>query len=93
MRAPCCPRLQLLPPDLLATATAPPTLRYHQPPPAYPPIQGEGAKARGETHNLFSHFLDLRLPSETAGSPQPYPDESLYGVVLEGTDELLANKW
>lgn len=82
-----------MPPDPLTTATSPPTLRYHAPPPTYPALLGDAAKARGETNNLFSHFLDMRLPPETVGSPQPYPDEGLYGIVLGGPEELLGREW
>ena len=85
---PCFRPTQLLPPDPLATATSPPTLRYHAPPPTYPALLVEAARARGKTNNLFSHFLDMRLPAETAGSPQPYPDEGLYGAVFGGPDAL-----
>ncbi|GAA5890913.1 hypothetical protein JCM8208_003095 [Rhodotorula glutinis] len=68
---------------------------YLQPVPPYPPICGTAAAARGETHNLWTRFLDVRLPREreSGSSAGSADDESRYGRVLEGTDELLEYLW
>lgn len=82
-------RPQLVPSssDPLAPAT------WWQPPPSYPPLCGKAAKARGETNNLFSHFLDMRTLEEAHGSDDPYPDPAVYGEVVPSPDAMLAKSW
>ncbi|GAA5843889.1 hypothetical protein JCM9279_000177 [Rhodotorula babjevae] len=69
--------------------------QYLKPVPPYPPICGTAAAARGATHNLWTRFLDVRLPRERERGPSAgsATEESGYGRVLEGVDELLAYSW
>ncbi|BGP13586.1 Protein N-terminal glutamine amidohydrolase [Rhodosporidiobolus nylandii] len=66
--------------------------RSHMPVPPYPAIQGGAAKARGETHNLWTRWLDMRLPSEK-GESESREEEKGFGVVLESPEELLRFTW
>ncbi|KPV75681.1 uncharacterized protein RHOBADRAFT_43103 [Rhodotorula graminis WP1] len=69
--------------------------QYLKPVPPYPPICGSAAAACGETHNLWTRFLDMRLPGERerGASRGLADDEGRYGRVLEGANELLAYPW
>ncbi|GAA5951912.1 hypothetical protein JCM10213_008723 [Rhodosporidiobolus nylandii] len=84
------PPLSSLNPAPTAPSPAPP--RYIQPVPPYPAIQGGAAKARGETHNLWTRWLDMRLPSEK-GESESREEEKGFGVVLESPEELLRFTW
>ncbi|GAA5840432.1 hypothetical protein JCM11251_006558 [Rhodosporidiobolus azoricus] len=76
----------------------PPEPRYIQPPPPYPPIQGSSAKRKGETHNLWTKWLDVGLPGEEQeedqGEKRDEPEqEEGFGVVLKDSEALLRYAW
>ncbi|GAA5905674.1 hypothetical protein JCM6882_008743 [Rhodosporidiobolus microsporus] len=96
----------LLPSSSLASATptaaspppqpSPPPPTYIQPPPPYPPLQGAGAKQRGETDNLWTRWLDVRLPAEEeegSATGEKEDEKEGFGVVLEAPADLLRYKW
>ncbi|KAG0665827.1 hypothetical protein C6P46_005921 [Rhodotorula mucilaginosa] len=58
------------------------TAVYLQPPPPYPPICGSNARSLGHTHNLFTHWLEMRGTDATAGEG--------FGKVLGSVEDLRA---
>ena len=62
---------------------------YIHPPPSYPALLGAVAGLRGETNNLFSHFLNVRL----AGEGGVHLDKEKYGEVVGSVSELLERTW
>lgn len=86
-----------LPSDLPSTTSllqtlslAPPPPVYIAPPPPYPPLIGSAALARGETHNLWTRFLDIRIPAEVEEGGRGLEG---FGVVLEEPGELVEWSW
>ncbi|GAA5868744.1 hypothetical protein JCM1840_004379 [Sporobolomyces johnsonii] len=75
--------------DLSSSPLASLPARYIQPAPPYPAICGSSALARGQTHNLWTKFLDMRLDQER----EEKDDEAGFGVVLERPEELLGFPW
>lgn len=71
---------------------APSLPQYIKPIPPYPAICGALAAKRGETHNLWTRFLDMRLPRER-NEAEARVEEGGFGTVLEGAGELLAYPW
>ncbi|GAA5868892.1 hypothetical protein JCM8547_002858 [Rhodosporidiobolus lusitaniae] len=65
--------------------------RYIQPIPLYPALQGPGARARGETHNLWTQWLDMRLSSELTDEEKD--EREGLGTVLENPLDLLSWEW
>ncbi|GAA5904998.1 uncharacterized protein JCM6883_004933 [Sporobolomyces salmoneus] len=58
-----------------------PSQDYIHPAPPYPAICGPTARQNGESHNLRTHFLDMRLGDER--------DTGRFGTVLANSTELL----
>jgi len=62
-----------------------PQAQYIHTPPSHAPICGPLARERGERDNLWTKFLDIRLPREREEVERM---EECYGVVLERPEEL-----
>ncbi|GAA5976938.1 hypothetical protein JCM11641_002203 [Rhodosporidiobolus odoratus] len=77
-------------PSSASSPSSPSEPQYLQPVPPYPPIQGPGAKNCGETHNLWTRWLDTRMPHELAEGER---QEKGFGVVLERVEDLLTYPW
>ncbi|GAA5948435.1 hypothetical protein JCM21900_002708 [Sporobolomyces salmonicolor] len=75
--------------DPSSSPLASPPARYVQPAPPYPAICGPSALVLGQTHNLWTKFLDMRLRHEH----ETNDDEAAFGVVLERPEELLGFSW
>ncbi|BGP45780.1 hypothetical protein JCM10450v2_001610 [Rhodotorula kratochvilovae] len=83
--------------DRTPRPTSPPPPQYIHPIPPYPPLCGSHAAARGETHNLWTRFLEMRLPHERrrgrAEGEKASEEGEGFERVLSGVEELLTYPW
>ena len=61
--------------------SSPPSLQHFKPIPTWEAVVGEGARSRGETNNLFSHWLDMDDGKPAARTRSKHDDEP-FGRVL-----------